>query len=193
MTILGQHTVSELRDLVTDKDSQMAQVQSAYDANASRVDSSWLSDWNALKSRYASARNAASVVMTLAKTSPIPDSTLPAEDTYQAILTALTKTPGSYTDQDWQGLYNRLTAAIGSAPPVVAVQPVSTDVDLNTFNAANSVAASAPDWVHRAVATLAPGLVPQDKTSASYKPVSKWLLIGGAALAGVVALKVVLR
>jgi len=196
MTLLGQHTASELRDLVTDKDAQIAQVDAAYHAHENAVDASWKSDWDAMKTRYQAARDRASLALTIAKTSVVPDNLLAAEKEYQGILSALQRDPGRYTDQDWQGLYNRLTQAIGSAPPVVAVQPQSTDVDLAAYQGLDQATRDMPDWVKRGVATVAPGLVPKTADQPNYKPVSKWVWYAGGAAAVVtllVAGKVALR
>ena len=148
MTVLGHHTVGELRDWLAAIDYQAAQVASAYaafaptwqvqDAPAHRE---WAGEWTSLQSRYGAARARAQGAITRAKLEiGIPDSMIPVEDEWQGVLHALAKTPGTSAKSDFQDLYNRLVAAQGKPIDMSKIpQPTAVDADLSAYKAADTV------------------------------------------------------
>lgn len=143
--INGQYSVAELKDLIAAKDFDLAQLGQHYaDYSPTWVtqDSTsyvaWTNDWNALQSRYASTRSSAETTITEAAFIVEPDSLIPADAEYKAVLAAVnpswaqnTNAPGSLGDLDL-----RLTKASG-APTDYSGQPQPTpgsDADLNALN-----------------------------------------------------------
>jgi hypothetical protein len=137
MTIAGAHTVAELIDLVAAKDYVIGRMQKSYDSISSDwqskdapTQSKWLSDWNALKGRYGRAHALADIEIANAKIQPVPNSVIPAETTYNLILSSLQKTSGVVSPGDLQDLYNRLSAAGQAQQLAFSVpQPSAIDVD----------------------------------------------------------------
>ena len=148
MTILGHHTVAELRDWLAAVDYQANQIAgsfksfaptwSAHDGATAR---DWSSDWSAFLSRYRTARARALLVIGRAQVElGIPDSVIPVEDEWQGVQNALARTPGSIAKGDFQDLYNRLSAA--QAKPIdmsATPQPTAVDADLGAYKAADAV------------------------------------------------------
>jgi hypothetical protein len=142
VTIFGQHTVSELRELLKAKETQINDVQAAFDAFSPQWKkqdqpswSAWSVDWNNFGQRFMSARAKANLVL-LRPLSGVADTTIPAESEYQGILRALTAKEGTFTDTDFQGLHNRLVAA--QKKPIDfsnTPQPTAGDADLQLRNA----------------------------------------------------------
>jgi hypothetical protein len=143
MTLAGAHTVAELIDLVAAKDYVVNQTDKSYlsfqdswKAQDSAAQSKWLSEWNLLKTRYGRARLLADTEIANAKIQPVPNTVIPAETAYTAILRSLQKTEGVTSPGDLQDLANRLANAGASLQFPKVPQPKSgSDVDLNTFNA----------------------------------------------------------
>lgn len=146
MTLFGSHTVDELNDLLREKDYEITQVQGAYNANGpawhakdAAAESAWLADWHALLNGYDAAHSKAKTELLAMSIVPGPDSLKPVEGAFQGILKALTKTEGSYTDQDFQGLHNRLVAATGQTIDFSNQPPMTAhDTDLAVYQAADS-------------------------------------------------------
>lgn len=139
MTILGKWSVAELKDLVKAKDYDVKQVQDA--RNLGQADAAWDADWAAFKSRYNDARTSAMLrIGEAGALLTVSDSVIPAQEQYEGILRALTKTPGRYTDKDFQGLHNRLVTFLGH-PIDFSEQPqpkAGTDTDLDAYRGADS-------------------------------------------------------
>ena len=148
MTVLGHHTVGELRDWLAAIDYEAAQVASAYAAFASTWQAQdapahheWAAEWKSLQARYGVARaRAQGAIMRAQLEIAIPDSVIPVEDEWQAVLHALSKTPGTTTKSDFQDLYNRLVAAQGKPIDMSKIpQPTAVDADLSAYKAADTV------------------------------------------------------
>ncbi len=143
-TINGAHSLAEVRELLKAKDYEHGQMQAAADkigaVGIAAKDPTWAADWKAFLDRYKKARDAAMTTGILGS----PDGPLagvtPAEGTWQMILNTLTRDPSKpYTDQDEQGLFNRLTKA-GAAPDVSKVpQPATKDIDLGIYQKADDL------------------------------------------------------
>lgn len=143
MTILGQHSVEELQDLVKSTDYSLAMIQKSYDGFVTEWKSKdpfthadWLNDWNLLKGRYAEAREkAAKVISASALLWDIRNSVIPAEQQYQGILVSLHRDPkGAYVKGDLQDVYNRFAEA--QRKPIIfnQPQPTGSDVDLLVYS-----------------------------------------------------------
>jgi hypothetical protein len=147
MTVLGRHSVGELRDWLASIDYEMAQIASAYglfapvwQAQDPGSHQDWAADWAALQTRYGAARGRAQSLLARARLElGIPDSVLPAEDEWQAVRHALARTPGQVAKGDLQDLYARLEGAQGKPVDVSRVpQPTAPDADLAAFKAADA-------------------------------------------------------
>ena len=148
MSILGHHSVGELRDWLVDIDFQTAQIGAAYAAFAPTWQAQdpaahheWAADWKAFQARYGAARGRAEGALLRSKLDVgVPDSVIPVEDEWQAILHALAKTPGATVKGDFQDLYGRLAAAQGKPVDFSKMpQPTAPDVDLAVFKATDAV------------------------------------------------------
>lgn len=141
MTIFGQHTVHELQELIAAKDVEMNDLVNAgtsykptWDASDSASSTQWQTDLTALQARYNTARTNAESVIALSENSAISPDYLPAESSWQAILTSVQQVPGTVTAGDLQDLYNRLVAVTGYAYKSNVPQPTALDADLNAYN-----------------------------------------------------------
>lgn len=118
MTILGKHTVAELRELVADKDFAIQQTLALYKSSnwtqcPARADWDW--DWKNFFERYSTARSTAKQKMFLitAANPLVGPSVMPAEEEYQLILRAITKSgTGLYVKGDLPDLQQRLQNAV---------------------------------------------------------------------------------
>jgi len=189
MTVLGHHTVAELRDWLSALDYEAGQIASAYatfaptwQAQDAATHHEWASDWKALQARYHAARARAQFATLRAQIDVgVPDSMIPVEDEWQGVLHALAKTPGAVGKGDFQDLYNRLSAAQGKPVDVSKTpQPTATDADLSAYKAA--------DVVIRAGESAARALSPS-----RVSPGTKILVGGGILLGLLLTAKVVLR
>ena len=97
MTILGGlnvHTISEVQDLIRAKDTEIGVIDKNF-ANlknpawkSSPVGQAWLSDWNALKFKWGTAKGAAQLQIVKAEMTPLPDAMIPAESAYAELTAA---------------------------------------------------------------------------------------------------------
>lgn len=152
MTILGDHTVAEVDDLIAAKDIDMADFSAKRATLPYAPDSGWDTDWAALMGRYDSAKAAYAVqrAILVAGSLLVPNSMIDAEAAYASILGALYNQPqgstaDAYTDTvvtgGFQDLANRMLAMQNPATgaPVTVnesniPQPTAPDADLNAFN-----------------------------------------------------------
>lgn len=139
MTILGQHTVTELRDLVKAKDEDLRQFQLGYEdfaptwkAKDPVAFEAWTKAWKALKTRYSNAKTMANITFSAQKVNPLSEDETPAEGAYSAILRSLQKVEGTVSPGDKQDLFNRIVAA-GKALDYKVPQPDGKDVDLQVY------------------------------------------------------------
>ncbi len=148
MTILGKHTIAELRDLIKAMSYEVKQIQEGYaavEADWWTVDSAkaqaWAIDWEAFKTRFKTALSAADIRFAIASNMlGVRDSVIPAEEAYQGVLRAVTvQTDGSFAPTDMAGLHNRLIEVrrtMGKADISFADMPqpgADTDADLAAF------------------------------------------------------------
>jgi len=165
MTLLGHHTADEFFDLVNAKDSvikTMSDSRASFQWNDATAASDWDSDFATLRNRYDSAVLKGKATIIAETTSSVPLSMLPVEDEYQAVLAALSKTPGSTQKGDLQDLSNRLQIAGAQQDFSAMPQPQATDLDLQTFQATGAVttpvdttAAAADKAAHDKAASIA--------------------------------------
>lgn len=139
MTILGKHTVSELKELLDAKDYQIRQVDEKAKSIFSHLDQDWQNDWSMFLDRWKLARGKANsmITKTLLANSFVGPTVMPAEDEYQAVLHALTHTTGTVQKGDFQDLSNRVDA-ISKIDFSKTPQPNALDLDLAGFKNADS-------------------------------------------------------
>jgi hypothetical protein len=141
MSLFGIPTADELQDLLSAKDYTVAQVQSAYTANAvpwsmrdGKAFADWTLDWNNFLRRYTAAHLTASTA--LGNIHGISLSLVPVGPAYQGILDALS--PGGNVSA--KGSLYDLTTRLGKAGINVDVshtpQPQGHDIDLGLSNLA---------------------------------------------------------
>lgn len=146
-TVAGQHTASELQDLLNAKDHDLAELDriqtdflSKWQAKDAAAAGDWSKDWAALQGRYKAARAKAVAAITTANAPAVnPILGLAAtESAWGSVISALKQAgdPGPMTKGDLQDLANRLSDA-GSALnfETPTPQPQAPDADLNTLNA----------------------------------------------------------
>ena len=138
MTFLGNQTIGELNDLLANWDPRMADLGNAFAQFSPQWVNSdpgtfedWSNDWAALGDRWTAARSAAQTFLN--ETSILPASTTSAQGAYDSIMKAIRQNyppdGAAIKKGDWDDLYQRLTAAMGHAPPITTVQPTATDFD----------------------------------------------------------------
>jgi hypothetical protein len=144
MTILGQFTITELRDLIKAKDYTVGEIEKAYRELAVQwreVDpegeADWRADWDAFRERYEAAKSQADTAFAAAKLMiGVRDDLIPAQGPYTSVLKSLTKDQGgAYGKGDLQDLYNRIVEFRQHPIPFPNLpQPTQgTDVDLNAY------------------------------------------------------------
>ena len=137
----GVQTIADVKALLAARDYMHAQLDQAF-ANFSPIWSSsdqaaflaWATDWEAQSARYKDARSSAETAITLSDLDPEPASMIPAQGTYDAILTAEKKaypqdvvSPGDFDDLDAR-LRTATTQWGGQAPVYPDVpQPVAPE------------------------------------------------------------------
>ena len=207
MSFLGQHTASELADLLKAKDGDLASLEKAYrafDAQWMRedknADDAWLTDYNALKARYAKARaDAAATVSADDVWDPLPNNVIMVQSEYDAVVRSLQATEGVTAPGDFQGLWSRLQNAQNASlakkgmpprklPEAPVAQPRSEDADLALYTLfqGGAQASSGPPAGSLSAADLARALG-QRPPSPSPPPnaTNGWDVVG--AVAGVLA------
>lgn len=171
MSILGHHTVAELREWIQHIDEEMGRIDAVakatlptWKAQDPASATAWADEWKALRSRYQAARVSAEVAFAKSKLAiGVSDSVIPVEDEWQGVLHALSKTPGVVAPGDYQDLFNRLNPiAVAQSRPIDLSnlpQPKATDADLAVLQAANATIRAgekAADAVLHAGKDLAP-------------------------------------
>ena len=183
-TIFGDHSVSDLRDLLNSYDYQSTQLASSSASAASAWDhadsvghATWLADYAAWDRAYEPYRDAANTL--LAATPIALQGITSAETQYQALATAF----APFADLD-RRMRAAPTAVAALAPDYSSnPQPVATDVQLAGLQLTDAATRGMPDIVKAAIGNLAPGLAPKNADSAAYAPMSateKVLLVVGA-------------
>lgn len=154
MTILGQQSIAELKDLVKSKDGDITALSATFTALAPSWSTSdpaayndWQSDWNAFHTRYMAARELAVASINAANLLPdVGDTYIPAQTQYNAMLHALSP-DGVESKNSFSQLYARLNdvylaankTPIPNDPPGHSLNP-NIDVDLNVYRAADKLA-----------------------------------------------------
>lgn len=143
-TILGDHTSSEVRDLLAAKDVEIAELEAAIasfgptwaegDIDAVHA---WDDDFAALKVRYQAARDRAQRKLNY-KDPILSDDWTPAEGEWNAILDALRKEDGKVSPGDHMDLVYRISDA-GAKLSYKVPQPVANDADLRAFLRADAI------------------------------------------------------
>ena len=163
-TVGGQQTVAELKDLVASTNYRMAQLGQAISDNghiyAQNDAAGWadfMNDWNNLQNRVNAALSSANTIIdTSALDILTPDSLLPAQPQYDALLKSLKASAppdgGPITKGDFDDLNDRFTAATSITPDYSQMpQPVAVDADLQVLNnlpkVPNPVPSTWPSWV----------------------------------------------
>lgn len=149
--IAGLHSVTELKDLLKAKDSEMSDMAKAvadfgdtWKANDQEAYNSWMSQYDTLKSSYSRASVLAKAEIFAGSITPfVSDDNLPAETGYQQIISSLQQTPGVVSNGDFQDLFTRIQAArtvsgLQQYVETPITQPSKgSDTDLNLLQAAD--------------------------------------------------------
>lgn len=156
-TVLGEHTVAELKDLLAAKTVEVDRVEKAYqkilDLGPPKPEvTAWKTDWDTFKERWSAATKEAQDAIDAWSWNPfVPDNMAAAESQYVGVLKALSQAyPELHTvPGDLNDLGIRLTQLGGEIDnsPLPQPQP-NSDFDFNalqTTNAAAQVAQHAAD------------------------------------------------
>lgn len=191
MTVLGAHTVAELRDLLNAYNYQQGELEKAADGARDHWVSQdaagwtqWKADYDSWNASYQPVRTAANTL--LAATATTLQNVVTAEPQYQDLAKAFA--PMADLDRRFrQGPAAAVAPSYGANP-----QPTAPDADLGAYKATDAGTRAMPDFVKTGVATFAGGLVPQTADAKNYKPISKtaWALL---ALGAVVSLGVFVK
>jgi len=145
MTIMGQHTIAETKELIDQKQSDINAYQKAYDlilAKWQKFDAheaeEWGKDFSDFRQRWTVAVVKARALMFATGSVLVSDSITPAEAAFNIILEALQRTPGRFQKGDFPDLIDRWSKAGLPSPNIVTRQPDSIDVDLEGFKVADS-------------------------------------------------------
>lgn len=159
MTIAGEQTIGEVKDLLNNWDPRMTQLRTSYDSfqpQWSGTDSgtamAFDTDLSALEDRWTAARTDAESAISSAV---LPDAYSPAQSVYDELMKAIRQNypPDGATIMkgDYDDLLQRLSTAqlaAGQTQTATAtqptVQPVAVDVDLNVIKAIPPPPGSAP-------------------------------------------------
>ena len=163
MTIAGEQTIGEVKDLLNNWDPRMTQLRTSYDSfqpQWSGTDSgtamAFDTDLSALEDRWTAARTDAESAISSAV---LPDAYSPAQSVYDELMKAIRQNypPDGATIMkgDYDDLLQRLSSAQLAAgqtpPPVPTVQPVAVDADLEALKATQPL-----DVVAKLTGALAP-------------------------------------
>lgn len=149
-TVAGAWSIAELKDLIASHDAIIAQLTASYSAFSpewAQKDAAGLAafgdDYQAMLSRYNSAKVAANAAIAASAVVPLSDAMTPAgPGIYDGILNALKQNPATVSKGDLDDLSNRLEAAQKAAGATVLVytnipQPSKgSDVDISVLTAA---------------------------------------------------------
>jgi hypothetical protein len=147
-TILGYHSVAELRDLVTAKDATMRNLARRLGevSDSGRLDlDTFLPAYNELVARYANARAKAQRAIDDASEAWRPLDMISAENEWNDLLTSLNPRWKDYTwspgDGSIDDLYDRVAqaGAVGAYDEGIPQPQQGTDVDLNALAATTHV------------------------------------------------------
>ncbi len=143
-TVLGYHTVAELRDLVTAKDITLRNLARRLGevSDSGKLDvTTFIPAYNALITRYTNARSKAQKAIDDASNAWRPLNMIVAEGEWNDLLSSLntrwkdrTWSPG---DGSLEDLYNRVdtAGAIGTYDEAIPQPQQGSDVDFNTLQA----------------------------------------------------------
>jgi hypothetical protein len=146
VTILGRHTVAEVKELIDNKDFEISQVMKLHNefvqqwANVDQRED-WEKDWKIFYDRYRNARLKAKTAITAAMlaNAAVGPSIIPAEESWQEILRAGSDTYPLYGKGDWPDLTTRIQAASGRKLDMTK-RPgyVVSDIDLIGYKASDT-------------------------------------------------------
>jgi hypothetical protein len=174
-----EKTIADLRALIRAKDDEMAQIEA--NIQGKKVDPEWMRDFQNLRSRYRTARDAAQHALDTAAGGFLGqgidrffEGFTSAKQYYDAILKALKQAyPDlTVTKGDAQDLYNRMPFAMRPLP-----QP-GTPPSSQLYQALDTAGKYAPDPVKGALSYLDPALVPKTADAPSYKKAEDKLAAG---------------
>jgi len=182
-SILGQNSLSDVQDLLATKDPNIGELESAWNAFYPTYPGDfgdWQSDFAALKTRWQAAKDLANLAIGVNKLNPLPNSLIPAQVEYDGLLKALKQGYPNQTVQkgDFDELYQRLSAMMGTPVPLTVIQPSGGDPDISILQATKPVA-TAVDSAASTVSSLGSFLT---------SPWAKVAALGG----GLLALKILL-
>lgn len=147
MTIMGQHTIAETKELIDQKQSDINAYQKAYDIVLPKWKQKnegealeWGKDFEDFRIRWGIAVVKAKALMFATGSVMVSDSITPAEPAFQIVLEALQRTPGRFQKGDFADLVDRWSRVGLPSPRIITRQPDSFDVDLEGFKVADAAA-----------------------------------------------------
>lgn len=171
-TVAGQNTVAEVKDLITLWDTRVQQMTNGYNkigkdwmtSNPSEHQD-WFNDYQAMLTRYNTAKSDAQKSMSDDSWNPLPDSMIPLQNGYDNISKAMQQNypPDGATQAkgDWKDLFQRLNnagvevagykSAQGGQGSLVVdnpSQPVATDVDQQIIQKTSPVQLIVNNWLN---------------------------------------------
>jgi hypothetical protein len=181
MTMLGLHTVAEVKDQIEEFEWRVHALNKALRSvpdTAAVTDSTLPKDWDDFLSRWTLAKYRAKALLLLAMgVHPgAPESVVPAEEVYHDILLASSLTYPLYTSTDLPGLQERIQKLV----PVMTFPPrparVAWDFDASAYKASDATAKAATQAGKAATSAVAESVA----THPGY------YALGAAALVGTV-------
>lgn len=146
MTILGRHTVAEVKELIDNRDFEISRVILLHNDFAPRwaniaAKEDWEKDWKIFYARYSDARSMAkiNIAAVMAANALVGPSVVPAEESWQTILRAGSSTYPLYGKGDWPDLTKRLQDASGQTLDFTK-RPgyVASDIDLVIYKSSDT-------------------------------------------------------
>lgn len=177
MTILGKHTLAEVKDLVADYDYKIIQTTKLYQQfapNWTNTDErkEWEAEWSLFNQKYSKVRTTAKekIAAALAANAAVGPSVIPAEDLWQQIRDVVAD-GRAWTTGDYPDLRDRLQNASGKAIDLTG-RPTydATDIDFSAYNVSN---------------TAAKGVEAVGKAAKDAAKSNVGLIVGGAIATGV--------
>lgn len=177
MTILGKHTLAEVKDLVSDYDYKIMQTTKLYQSFAPSWNNpderkEWESEWALFTQKYSKVRATAKekIAAALAANAAVGPDVIPAEDLWNQVRDVVAD-GRAWTTGDYPDLRDRLQNASGKNVDLSGRPSYSAaDIDFGAYNVSN---------------TAAKGVEAAGKAAKDAAKSNTGLIVGGAVAAGV--------
>jgi hypothetical protein len=139
MTILGEQSLAELKDLLAAKDKEFAVITNALASTPqtswpnTALYTDWMNDWTALQARYNAVRKLAQGDIDTGNWQPVPLSIQPAQMRWNDVIKAIQPVYNTTTKGDLVDVHARLNA-VQKIPVYTVPQPLkSSDFEQTVF------------------------------------------------------------